>query len=274
VRGGVPSVRDVVEAWRLGDRVVDRARLVSALTAERLSRWIPVARRWPHDISFRSHGLTLFIDVRAREQRPVREVLARDEYGLLANPAPRGGVVIDVGANVGVLTVLAASQVGSTGRVLAFEPHPQAYRRLLKAIRANRFEDRVTAYNVAVSDRRGRVQVVSGVATVEAQIAETATGGTIAVPLDEVEELASHAVIDLLKIDVEGHESKVLLGASQALNRIARVTLEYHSPDRRAECIAILRGAGLALTAEHQYDDSSGLITATQSVDRRDAPQI
>jgi FkbM family methyltransferase len=267
-------VRDVVEAWRLGDRIVDRVRLVSALTAQKLSRWIPVAGRWPHEISFRSHGLTLFIDVRAREQRPVREVLARDEYGLLANPAPSGGMVIDVGANVGVLTVLAASQVGSSGRVLAFEPHPEAYRRLLKAVRANRFEDRVTAYNVAVSDRRGRVQVVSAVATVEAQVAESATGETLALPLDEVEGLAFHAQIDLLKIDVEGHEGQVLRGAREILSRTARVTLEYHSQERRADCVAILRGAGLELTAEQRYDDSSGLITATQRLVAADAPPV
>jgi FkbM family methyltransferase len=64
-----------------------------------------------------------------------------------------GMTVVDAGAYLGYFTLLAANRVGRRGRVHAFEPHPESFRALQENVRANRFEDRVTAVPVALDDR-------------------------------------------------------------------------------------------------------------------------
>lgn len=64
-----------------------------------------------------------------------------------------GDVFIDVGANIGYHTVIAANMVGKTGKVICAEPDPEIYGLLEKNIKANRFEERVVRLNAAISDR-------------------------------------------------------------------------------------------------------------------------
>lgn len=69
-----------------------------------------------------------------------------------------GSTVVDVGANVGLYTVIAASRVGEEGKVIAIEPHPESYRYLQKTIEANRLS-RVKTFNVALGDRRKKIDL-------------------------------------------------------------------------------------------------------------------
>jgi len=64
-----------------------------------------------------------------------------------------GGVFVDIGANTGYFTILAALRVGPRGHVVAFEPNPVVARRLKDQVQENAVGDRVTVGGVAIADR-------------------------------------------------------------------------------------------------------------------------
>ncbi len=69
-----------------------------------------------------------------------------------------GSIVVDVGANIGLYTVIAASCVGKNGKVIAIEPHPESYRYLQKTIEANGLSG-VKSFNVALGDRQKTISL-------------------------------------------------------------------------------------------------------------------
>lgn len=129
-----------------------------------------------------------------------------------------GDAVVDVGANIGVYTLLAASLVGSTGRVLAFEPGPEANRRLTENLRINDLNN-VKVYAYALGDCVGVVDFLSKCDTTNRmQTAADAGKSVISVPLvrlDDVVELDCA----LGKMDIEGAEPLALRGAERLLQR-------------------------------------------------------
>src|SRR5215471_3088010 len=62
-----------------------------------------------------------------------------------------GAVIVDVGANIGYYTLLAASRIGHTGKVIAFEPSVENCALLRRSLQANHFEN-VVLHTVAVAD--------------------------------------------------------------------------------------------------------------------------
>lgn len=138
----------------------------------------------------------------------------------------RAGIVVDVGANVG-MAAFAASAMGF--RVLAFEPVFENLQRICEGIFFNRAESLVTVFAAAASDRLGNItfhKLVgrldnSAVSETGAKLAfksnEEVTLQVKSIPLDEVI-LESEPVL-LLKIDVQGWEYHVLKGASKLLSR-------------------------------------------------------
>src|SRR5437764_1145672 len=77
---------------------------------------------------------------------------------LLASDLTEGDVFVDVGAHIGYFTILAAGLVGSTGKVLAFEPEPTNYEQLLRHIKLNDLSN-VVVFNWAVGDHPGVVDL-------------------------------------------------------------------------------------------------------------------
>ncbi len=77
---------------------------------------------------------------------------------LFCNTVKEGDVVVDLGANIGYFTLLAAKLVGRQGKVYAFEPEPRNYSYLLKNIQLNGY-DQVVALQKAVADKPGRVKL-------------------------------------------------------------------------------------------------------------------
>src|SRR5215216_1294268 len=132
-----------------------------------------------------------------------------------------GAVVVDVGANVGEFTLTAAAAVGLQGTVLAFEPQPEVFRLISESVRHNGLKN-VRLVQAAVSDRSGEATLFwpesgnSGIAS----LANTATGisvGVSSVTLDDVVESKQVGRVDVLKVDVEGHEPQVLDGGIKML---------------------------------------------------------
>ena len=144
----------------------------------------------------------------------------RSEVAIAQRWIPPGGVALDVGSHVGFYTVLFASLVGPTGRVVGVEPVPANFAVLERNVNLNRF-GWVDLLHAAASDR-------TGTGRLSTQLGQTALGslelqreGTaIDVPLVRLDAYLRERGIDHLsfvKMDVEGHELTVLHGIEDFL---------------------------------------------------------
>lgn len=132
-----------------------------------------------------------------------------------------GKVLLDVGANIGIYTLVASRIVGETGRVVAFEPSNQSFPGLQRNVALNRLKN-VTALRTALGESVGRTRLYHAPDPVANSIrGDSFWGGEseeISVEtLDRVIEQASIRHVDVIKIDAEGSEELVLRGAKQAL---------------------------------------------------------
>lgn len=149
--------------------------------------------------------------------------------------APTAGVIFDVGANVGEWTIN-ATRLWPQARVHAFEPSADTFAKLDAATASMR----VTRVRNAVSDHSGQVLLhevpgLSGLSSLHARdlsthgMEMTATEDVDAVTLDEYCDVNDIAAIDILKLDVEGHELAALHGAHRLLDegRIHFIQFEF-----------------------------------------------
>jgi len=139
----------------------------------------------------------------------------------------KGDIVVDLGANIGYFTLLAARLVGKKGRVYSFEPEPRNYHYLLKNIELNNY-DNIIAINKAVSEKSAKVKLYicpydSGHHTIKQykgieeyrpdfidnkkDFVEVET-----VVLDDFFKKEIKQPIDVIKMDVEGAEMLALSG--------------------------------------------------------------
>lgn len=148
-----------------------------------------------------------------------------------------GDVVVDVGANIGLVTIHAAHRVGLTGRVLAFEPNPDAADLLTESLYMNKttgLRADVTIDRAAVGATPGSATLAiprrhRGRASLDARNVPDDDTDTIDVPIVSLDErLAALPRIDLVKIDVEGAELDVLRSLTTTLDhrRIRVLCLE------------------------------------------------
>lgn len=146
--------------------------------------------------------------------------------------------VIDVGANVGMFTVLAGKHLRQ-GRVLAAEPTSAAFRRLRENAASNGVEAKVIFYQGLVSDKAatstlnivpGREEYSSVGAIVHPAVAgqKTRSEEIVAKPLDQL--VAENDLKPaLIKIDVEGAEGRVFAGAEETLRTHRPVVISEFS---------------------------------------------
>jgi FkbM family methyltransferase len=125
---------------------------------------------------------------------------------------------IDIGANVGSYTVLACAAKGSRG--YCFEPIPSTYKRLLDNLAINNLQSKVTALNLGLSDQDNELRFTSGSDTVNHILAANeSSANSIAVPVRTLDSILATESPSMMKIDVEGYETKVLEGAGETLAR-------------------------------------------------------
>jgi FkbM family methyltransferase len=140
---------------------------------------------------------------------------------------PPGGTFIDVGANFGIHAALAAARVGDAGRVLAVEASPVTLGLLAQNL-ANMGCPGAVAVHAAAWSRpeilrfRHITQVVGGshvAFTGDERPWDGVQYQVLGVPLDTLVTLAGLERVDLIKIDVEGSEHRVLQGSAETLRR-------------------------------------------------------
>lgn len=164
------------------------------------------------------------------------------EYCFYINYLTEGMTAFDVGANVGELTVLFARFVGATGSVHSFEATPATFEKLTRLSEAANLT-RVKLNNVAVAERESLMMfntydeqhaswntlAVRDLKSHNINIASPVQQEVQAITLDAYCEQHKIEFIDLLKIDVEGAELRVLLGAERLFRekRVRCCSLEY-----------------------------------------------
>lgn len=175
---------------------------------------------------------------------------------------PRGGIVADVGGHLGAFTLLAARRVGPEGRVFAFEPNPPSRQRLERNVAVNGLSN-VRVLPEALSDRTGTATLLlsgdasrSGNASLSVGDGVDGSAGTAEVQaarLDDVLEREGVTRLDLVKIDVEGLEDRVVAGGRGILEALRPAVLfevndlTDNDSGTSAPAIDALRGLGYAM---------------------------
>lgn len=123
---------------------------------------------------------------------------------------------IDIGANVGHFTLLAG--VITQSNVIAIEPIPETFSRLQKNIALNNCQSKVQVYNIGVSDKDGFLNFSTTSYTTNKVIPENSIANKASkIPVKRIDSIDQTTTASVMKIDVEGFEYNVLLGATQLL---------------------------------------------------------
>jgi FkbM family methyltransferase len=154
-----------------------------------------------------------------------------------------GETALDIGANIGYVTSLMASKVGKSGKVISFEPNPQVYQELCKTIDTWRHDKgwvQIELLQLALSNQPGEGLLAiphnnSGEAALVSKdgsqkLSTQSLLQMYSVPKSRLDEAVKVSRIDLLKVDVEGHEFEVLEGAGKWISgkRIRDIVFEEH----------------------------------------------
>jgi len=145
-------------------------------------------------------------------------------------------IVFDVGANFGYYTALTAARLNRDGHVHAFEPTFNYRQRLLGNLVANRLESRVTVHPFALSNIEGEadIRIGNSSATMHA-VGEYGSVERIALKkLDDF--VCSQKIdrIDMIKVDIDGHEPQFIEGSRNAISRFRpKMVLEFNEENLR-----------------------------------------
>lgn len=183
----------------------------------------------------------------------LREVFGERQYRRHIS-SPKDGVMIDLGANIGLVTLDWATR-SQRLRVHAYEPNSLTNKVLRRNVEANGLTDRVTVHDEAVGREAGEIKLWTNV---NSMTATSHSNGPIApgavaawvplIDLDEVVRRAGGGPVALLKMDTEGAEADTLEGAKPAtLGALKQVILEYHDllcPNSSGRCKKVLEQAG------------------------------
>jgi len=199
-----------------------------------------VRHLWPYQNTIEIQGSKMYVNVydkdpsmrRTFQSYAICREWEQSTTKIFREVIKEGETVVDLGANIGYFTLLAASLVGKKGKVYSFEPEPRNYNYLLKNIELNGY-DNVFAFQKAVSDETGKTKLYicpydTGHHTINQN------GGIKKCKSDfidyenefvEVEKIALddffkeiEQPINVIKMDIEGAEMLALSGMDRIIN--------------------------------------------------------
>ncbi len=219
--------------------------------------WLRVGGNEPVDVT--SHGLKLRLHPwdNTVESKLLLGSRSRDraELEFLTAHLSPSGTFLDIGANIGFYSLVATAR--GAARTLAIEPLPSAFERLQFNIRANAFEDHITALQAALGGERGEVtlNMVEGDLGGSSIVKTGLVGRPIQVlmlPLADALAQNGFTQVSAMKIDVEGMEDSVLcpfFKSAPASLWPRRVIMEdVHHRDWKEDVLALMLKAGYEQT--------------------------
>jgi FkbM family methyltransferase len=164
----------------------------------------------------------------------------------------KGGDAVDVGANIGLYTMMLSRVLGERGKVVSIEPDPNYFQVLRRNIDLNNGYN-VASLNVAAWSHYEDLMLTrypSGSSSLDTSVSPWKTGSALTVkgrPLDDIlDELEINPV--LVKMDVEGAEYQVLLGMRRILQSVRPwIIFEAITPHALEECSELLRESNYAV---------------------------
>lgn len=185
--------------------------IIRALMRKAIVHWSSIYDIEFYDLKFRCH-----VDDNHTERGIVTKGPRHKREGIekIVNILVPGSTFVDVGANSGLYTTLAARRVGSSGKVIAIEPMPEMISRLRFNIAANGF-DNIEVFETAVGDMIGTTDFyVHRYQHGQSTLSQHPQYEREVVPITRLSTIVKHSgltKIDALKIDIEGHEDRVLI---------------------------------------------------------------
>lgn len=179
-----------------------------------------VSVQWDNGLTFvppPDNFLWIKCSIRGSHEPMLEKILVRIVSGDM--------VVVDAGAQIGLISILCSKLLGSGGRVYAFEPHPENYSMLSAAIKANDATT-VESVNMALGSREGRLFFWEALASGFTMLPDDRDSWPAEVSgVHEIEcitldhYLMANKIerVDILKIDVDGADFDVLMGAEGLL---------------------------------------------------------
>jgi FkbM family methyltransferase len=177
-------------------------------------------------------GLRLSMDLHTAYD-PLYQIVGKKDYTLFGFEPKPGDTVVDVGANIGVYTTLAARRVGPEGTVVSVEPHPGNCAVLRENVSRNGLEQ-VHVVEAALDERVGRTKLYIHERAINHSIVRE-SGRSVEIDVTTVDKIVEEKNLsrfDVLKIDTEGNVVEILRGAAAAIRRFRpKITLEYEPGD-------------------------------------------
>ena len=171
-----------------------------------------------------------------------------------------GDVIFDIGANIGTYSCFALSNVGATGRVIAFEPEPQNAEALRENLALNGDKRQWDVIEVAASDYDGLGKMKLSTEVQGAGNHALSTSGDFEVEVRRLDNMVSEGEVpspDAMKIDVEGAELEVLAGCPELIGSVRCVYCEVHerNSENYKEVVRYFKQNGLEVDIVYRRPD-------------------
>ena len=205
---------------------------------------------WPHQDIIEIQDSKMYINVREKDPEmrktfqsyAITQIHEEATTNLFKKAVREKDIIVDLGANIGYFTLLAARLTGKEGKVYSFEPEPKNYSYLIKNIKLNNY-DNVLAMQEAVSDKNGRIKLYicehdTGHHTINQyggikNYKPNTDNKEIFIEIDTVtlDDFLrdKEKTVDVIKMDIEGAEMLALSGMEQTIkqNQNLKMFIEF-----------------------------------------------
>lgn len=200
----------------------------------------------------------------------IKEVFIEDPYKIYE--IPFGSIVIDVGAHIGTFAIRCAGERGCT--VYSYEPCEESFNLLAKNVTINNLDEKIKSFKKAVSAESGlkdfnvSTSHYSG-SSFYGVISPFYTVKVDCITLEQIFKDHNITHCDVLKIDCEGEEKKILMSSAGVLKLVGKIMLEYHTMQDGKVIMDYLRNNGYSV-----YPDTlppcerSMMYAVTRAVDK------
>ena len=189
-----------------------------------------------HDKNYFVHNLTDRLKINLYRDSVLSRIIydgfEKEELTFVKEILREGDIFIDIGANVGLFSLIATNCIGTKGSIISFEPSPVTFRRLRENISLNNIEN-IDLKNIGLSNQSGELNFYvsdngydawDSFATGQDDKLQRAIVVSVST-LDQELEQVDKSRIKLIKIDVEGWEKYVLIGGKNLFINYAPIVM-------------------------------------------------